>query len=37
VISIWLDPSRIDNHFGNTPIYGIVMDDDRQRQGPPRR
>lgn len=21
-ISIWLDPSKIKNHFGNTPIYG---------------
>lgn len=36
VISIWLDPSRIDNHYGNTPMYGIVMDDYRHRQGPPR-
>lgn len=24
VISLWLDPSMIDNHFGDTPIYGIV-------------
>jgi hypothetical protein len=31
VISIWLDPSRIDNHYGNTPIYGIVMDDYNHR------
>jgi hypothetical protein len=23
-ISIWLDPSAIDNHFGNTPIYGTI-------------
>jgi hypothetical protein len=23
-ISIWLDPSAIDNHFGNTPIYGTM-------------
>ena len=22
VISIWLDPSKVSNHFGNTPIYG---------------
>lgn len=29
VISIWLDPSRIENHYGNTPIYGIVMEDGR--------
>lgn len=21
-ISIWLDPSRVDNHFGDSPIYG---------------
>ena len=21
-ISIWLDPSKVKNHFGNTPIYG---------------
>jgi hypothetical protein len=24
VISLRLDPSRIENHFGDTPIYGIV-------------
>jgi hypothetical protein len=23
-ISIWLDPSKTNKHFGNTPIYGIV-------------
>jgi hypothetical protein len=33
VISIWLDPSKVNNHFGNTPIYGIVMDEHRDRQG----
>ncbi len=22
VISFWLDPSKVKNHFGNTPIYG---------------
>jgi hypothetical protein len=35
VISILLDPSRVSNHYGNTPIYGLVMDDseDRQRMG----
>jgi hypothetical protein len=27
VISIWLDPSRVENHYGNTPIYGIVNDE----------
>jgi hypothetical protein len=25
VITIWIDPSRIDNHFGNTPIYGTIV------------
>jgi hypothetical protein len=34
VISIWLDPSRIENHYGNTPIYGLVMDVDKSRSGP---
>lgn len=32
VISIWLDPARVDNHYGNTPIYGLVMDRDHGRQ-----
>jgi hypothetical protein len=33
VISIWLDPSKINNHFGNTPIYGTVMNEHGGRQG----
>ncbi len=28
VISIKLDPSKVDDHFGTTPIYGLVMYDD---------
>jgi hypothetical protein len=24
VISIWADPSKVNNHFGNRPIYGTV-------------
>ena len=32
VISIWPDPARVDNHYGNTPIYGLVMDRDQGRQ-----
>jgi hypothetical protein len=24
VISIWADPTMIDNHFGNTPIFGTI-------------
>ena len=31
VISIWLDPSKVNNHYGNTPIYGLVMDDNKDR------
>jgi hypothetical protein len=23
-ISLWVDPSKINNHFGTTPIYGVV-------------
>ncbi|MPZ06609.1 MAG: hypothetical protein GEU26_09365 [Nitrososphaeraceae archaeon] len=26
VISIWLDPLKINNHYGDTPIYGRVID-----------
>jgi hypothetical protein len=33
VISIWLDPSSVKNHYGNTPIYGLVMDVDKSRPG----
>jgi len=32
VISILLDPSKVSNHYGNTPIYGLVMDDSEDRQ-----
>jgi hypothetical protein len=27
VISIWTDPSKINDHFGNTPIYGLIIQD----------
>jgi hypothetical protein len=27
VISIWMDPAKINNHFGNTPIYGQILQD----------
>jgi hypothetical protein len=27
VISIWLDPVRINNHYGNTPVYGIILEE----------
>jgi hypothetical protein len=26
-ISIWADPSKLNNHFGNTPIFGTVTED----------
>jgi hypothetical protein len=35
VISIWLDPSTIDNHYGNTPVYGIVIEDDDEHRPDP--
>jgi hypothetical protein len=24
VISIWVDPAMINNHFGDTPIFGTI-------------
>ena len=27
VISIWTDPNKINDHFGNTPIYGQIIQD----------
>ena len=27
IISIWADPTKLNNHFGNTPIFGTVMKD----------
>jgi hypothetical protein len=36
-ISIWLDPSKIQNHFGNTPIFGTVFEPlSNFAVGPPR-
>lgn len=32
VISMWLDPAKVKNHFGSTPIFGIVF---RPELGPP--
>ena len=23
-VSIWVDPTKLDNHFGNTPIFGVI-------------
>jgi hypothetical protein len=27
VISIWIDPTRVEEHYGNTPIFGVVADE----------
>jgi hypothetical protein len=27
VVSIWVDPTKINNHFGNTPIFGLIQQD----------
>jgi hypothetical protein len=27
IISIWTDPTKLNNHFGDTPIFGTVMKD----------
>lgn len=36
-ISIWLDPSKIQSHFGNTPIFGTVFEPlSNFAAGPPR-
>jgi hypothetical protein len=23
-VSVWVDPTKIQNHFGNTPIFGTI-------------
>jgi hypothetical protein len=33
VISIFPDPSSVDEHYGNTPIYGVVLPEEDQRRG----
>lgn len=36
-ISIWLDPGKIQSHFGNTPIFGTVFEPPSNfAAGPPR-
>jgi hypothetical protein len=32
VVSIWVDPAKVDNHLGDTPIYGTVASGDHGRQ-----
>lgn len=35
VISIWFDPTKVNSHFGQTPIYGTVLNKkDTESRGP---
>jgi hypothetical protein len=27
VLSVWIDPTKVNNHFGNTPIFGLIQQD----------
>jgi hypothetical protein len=31
-IAIWIDPRAVDNHFGPTPIHGMVLPEEEQEQ-----
>jgi hypothetical protein len=31
-IAIWVDPRTVDNHFGTTPIYGMVLPEEEGEQ-----
>jgi hypothetical protein len=35
VISVWFDPSKVNSHFGQSPIYGTVLNKkDMEGKGP---
>ena len=34
VISLWLDPVKVDHHFGESPIYGVMLDKNEMEKGP---
>ena len=34
VISIWFDPTKVNHHFGQSPIYGVVADKKDMEKGP---
>ena len=36
IISIFPDPSKVNDHFGDTPIYGAVAPEEEGPRGPPR-
>jgi hypothetical protein len=27
VLSVWIDPTKVNNHFGDTPIFGLIQQD----------
>ena len=31
-IAIWIDPRAVENHFGTTPIYGMVLPEEEEQQ-----
>ena len=34
VISIWIDPSRVEEHYGNDPIYGVTeLNEENEKVG----
>ena len=33
IISIFPDPSAVNQHFGNTPIYGVITPEEGQGRG----
>src|ERR687892_2848858 len=35
IISIFPDPSKVNQHFGNTPIYGAAIEEEGPRRPPP--
>jgi hypothetical protein len=34
-ISIWLDPTKVEGHFGTTPIYGVIWNTENSPLAPP--
>jgi hypothetical protein len=33
-IAIWVDPRAVDNHFGTTPIHGMILPAEEEEQVP---
>jgi hypothetical protein len=34
-ISIWLDPTKVEGHFGTTPLYGVIWNTENSPLAPP--